>query len=114
MIMAHVHPRYIEKGAIYVLCGFGKRFAALAASRQAMVSSYGHLFQSRKRRIRATWMVYHMHNALRKSLHSYIPPFYFTITSPKQGRLASPAPFRFETVSSEAYCAYTIQNQNRL
>lgn len=78
------------------------------------VLSYGHLSQSRKRRIRATWMVYHVHNALRKSLHSYIPPFYFTITSLKQGRLASPAPFQFETVFSEAYCAYTIQNQNRL
>lgn len=36
-------------------------------------------------------MVYHVHNALQKPLHSYIPPFYFTITSLKQEALSSPA-----------------------
>lgn len=35
-------------------------------------------------------MVYHVHNALQNPLHSYIPPFYFAITSLKQGALSSP------------------------
>lgn len=61
-------------------------------------------------------MVYHVHNALQKPLHSYIPPFYFTITSLKQGALSSPA--RHSNLrlypATDTYFTYSVQNENRL